>query len=200
MEEEPLPPLTLSQLAETHPDLLAECVVGARCHDDGTTNSEGWVLTLADVARVAQTSRLFLSIAVGDLGWRLRVLGRSWSLAPIPMSGDAAVALWRAGDGDAGKMSVGELKAVLRARHGDGYPLPLEKGELRAAAAAALVGDLPLEGFDGDGWWRRLYRALRVGESVRRTRTMRDCSWKTRAFDASLTTWHSNSATSLMSR
>lgn len=156
----PLPP-TLTDLAQTHPDLLAESVGGA--------------LSVADLANLTQTSKLFLSIAVADLNWKPRVLGRSWLLAPIPLSGEAAVALWRAGDADAGAMSVGELKAVLTSRQPH-QPLPLEKGELRAAAAAALVGDLPKLAHDGDGWWRRLYRALCVGVSVRRTRLLQGCT------------------------
>ena len=72
-------------------------------------------------------------------------------------------------------MSVGELKAVLTSRQPH-QPLALEKGELRAAAAPALVGDLPKLAHDGDGWWRRLYRALCVGVSVRRTRLLQGCT------------------------
>ena len=92
----PLPP-TLTDLAQTHPDLLAESVGGA--------------LSVADLANLTQTSKLFLSIAVADLNWKPRVLGRSWLLAPIPLSGEAAVALSRAGDADAGAMSVGRRLA-----------------------------------------------------------------------------------------
>ena len=172
MELDAPPPPTLTDLAQTHPDLLAESVGGA--------------LSVADLANLTQTSKLFLSIAVADLNWKPRVLGRSWLLAPTPLgSGEAAVALWRAGDADAGAMSVGELKAVLTSRQPH-QPFPLEKSELRAAAAAALVGDLPKLAHDGDGWWRRLYRALCVGVSVRRTRSCRaapsassiGCSWR----------------------
>ena len=64
MEVEPdAPAPTLTDLAQTHPDLLAESVGGA--------------LSVADLASLTQTSKLFLSIAVADLNWKPRVLGRS---------------------------------------------------------------------------------------------------------------------------
>lgn len=169
----------LSNIVSSFPELLAEFVMSC--------------LELDSVAAVASSARLYLKIAAHDLHWKPRLMRRSWALAAGGLSGSSAAGLWRnheevewhlLSDEALKKALVGRaiVKHTLRLREDDsaddddatldcgeaiGQIFKLERQDLHRVMADAVESDLPKCASDGDGWWRRLYRALLWGQVLR---------------------------------